>query len=349
MNFSLRKLFVLSAMFLAFSQISDGQDAPAKTGSGTKSNESVSQDKLKVLIVDGQNNHGDWPIITAMMKNYLLESGRFSVDVQRTKYLYKGQSWLPEYAMDDQEYTMNKKAKTDPDFSPSFADYDVVVSNFGYNAAPWPEETQKAFTEYIKAGGGFVSVHAANNSFPAWREYNEMIGLGGWGGRNEKSGPMVYYNDEGELVRDDSKGRGGNHGPQHEFTIVVRDADHPITKGLPKSFLHAKDELYEQLRGPALNMKVLATAYASKKKKGSGRHEPMLMTIDFGEGRIFHNTLGHAFYSMECLGMKTVFLRGTEWAASGKVTIPVPENFPSADKISIEKWEKPAVNPVGAK
>lgn len=59
----------------------------------------------------------------------------------------------------------------------------MIISNFGYNAAPWPKETQKSFEKYMHDGGGFVSVHAADNCFPEWLEYNRMIGLGGWGGR----------------------------------------------------------------------------------------------------------------------------------------------------------------------
>lgn len=309
-----------------------------------------SDEKIKVLIVDGQNNHGDWPKITAMIKQYMESTGKFAVDVERVKFTWRGEKWLKDFSLDDgKKYESVKKAKSDPDFSPEFSNYHVVVSNFGHGAAEWPEETKAAFTKFVSEGGGFVSIHAADNSFPKWKEYNEMIGLGGWGGRNEKSGPYVYYNDKGEVVRDQAKGGGGGHGPQHEFALVVRDAEHPITKGLPKEFLHAKDELYERLRGPAINMHVLATAFASPKQKGSGRHEPTLMTIDYGKGRVFHSTLGHATYSCECVGFVTTFLRGTEWAATGEVTIEVPDDFPTADKSASREFkmapateEKPA-------
>ena len=77
-------------------------------------------------------------------------------------------------------------------------------------------------------------VHAANNAFGKWKEYNQIIGLGGWGGRNEKSGPYLYFNDSGKLVRDPRPGRGGSHGPQSEFIVQVRDFKHSITKGMPK-------------------------------------------------------------------------------------------------------------------
>lgn len=300
-----------------------------------------SDEKIDVLIIDGQNNHGDWPKITAMLKQYLETSGEFTVDIERTRFTYKGDQWLKEFGLDDgKEYKGSKRAKTDPDFKPNFSKYDVVVSNFGHGAADWPQETQTAFTKFIREGGGLVTIHAADNSFPGWKEYNEMIGLGGWGRRDEKSGPYVYYNDKGEIVRDTSKGSGGGHGPQHEFPLVIRDADHPITKGLPKEFLHGKDELYEKLRGPAINMNVLATAFAAPKYKGSGRHEPTLMTIEFGEGRVFHSTLGHATYSCECVGFITTFLRGTQWAATGEVTIEIPDDFPTANKSSSREFKR---------
>ena len=127
-------------------------------------------------------------------------------------------------------------------------EYDVVVSN--YNGEEWPTPVQTAFEKYMKKGGRFIVVHAANNSFPNWLEYNKMIGLGGWGGRTEKHGPYVYYDDAGKVVRNTQPGRGGSHGPQHAFKIITRDTEHPVTKGMPKEWLHAQDELYDSLRRP---------------------------------------------------------------------------------------------------
>ena len=87
-------------------------------------------------------------------------------------------------------------------------------------------------------------------------------------------------------------------------------------------------------------MSILATAYAAKEHGGSGRHEPMLMTINYGEGRIFHTPMGHADYSQECVGFIVTFQRGTEWAATGKVTqTEVPTDFPTADKVSQRKFD----------
>ena len=276
--------------------------------------------KLQALLIEGQNNHGIWPKTSQMMKQYLEETGRFDVEIMRT---------APE--------------GTDSSFQPDFSAYDVVVTN--YNGVRWPRKTEEAFVEYMRKGGGLVVVHAANNAFGDWDEYNRMIGLGGWGGRNEKSGPYVYVGPDGQVVRDSSAGRGGNHGPQHEFPIIVRESGHPITQGLPTAWMHTKDELYDLLRGPAENMTILATAYADPNQGGTGRHEPMLMVVDYGEGRVFHSPMGHADYSMECVGFIATFQRGAEWAATGKVTQPIPQDFPSPDATSSRPYS--AAKPAG--
>ncbi len=260
--------------------------------------------RLRALIVDGQNNH-DWRATTPMLKAALEESGRFQVEVATS----------PPAGADMS------------DFAPKFSNYDVIVSN--YNGEPWSQETRNDFEHFIREGGGLVVVHAADNAFADWPAYNQMIGLGGWNDRDEASGPYVYFNAEERPVRDTAAGPGGGHGEQHEFVVVVRDADHPITRGLPTAWLHTKDELYQTLRGPAERMRVLATAFAAPSYGGTGRHEPMLMAIEFGKGRVFHTTLGHATYSMDCVGFVATLQRGAEWAATGDVTISIPSNFPS--------------------
>ena len=286
---------------------------------------------IKTLIVDGQNNHDQWPKVTAMMKQFLEQTGLFSVDVQRTQYTWNGGALVNQYKIQGVPATTDlPKSKMDSSFHPNFAAYDVVICNFGWNAAPWPAETQADFDKFIKNGGGLVVIHAADNSFPEWPAYNEMIGLGGWGNRTEKDGPYVYYDENNKLVRDTQAGRAGSHGPQSEYAITIRNPNHPITKGMPLTWMHTKDEMYDRLRGPATNMEVLGTAFSSKENKGTGRHEPMLLTINYGKGRIFHTPMGHVDYSVACVGFITCLQRGAEWAATGKVSLKIPTDFPTA-------------------
>ena len=298
--------------------------------------------KLKALIIDGQNNHTVWPKSTMMMQQYLEETGLFAVDIQRTATTWKAATWSAQYPLGDGIKRPDlKKPEPDPNFAPNFADYDVVISNFGWKASYWPRTTQVAFEDYMKNGGGFVVIHAADNSYPTWREFNKMIGLGGWGKRSAKDGPYVYFNEAGELIRDTSEGRCGSHGPKHEFLITLRE-EHPITKGMPREWMHTKDELYAHLRGPAENMTILASAYSAKDKKGTGRHEPMMMVLNYGKGRIFHSTLGHEDYSMEGVGFITTLTRGAEWAATGAVSQPLPADFPTATNATTRRfsWRK---------
>ncbi|TWT80082.1 Trehalose utilization [Planctomycetes bacterium CA13] len=304
--------------------------------------------KLRALIIDGQNNHLVWPKSTIMMKQYLEDTGLFEVDVARTQYTWKAdreKAFLPLAGVGETEDL--KDPKSDPDFQPKFDGYDVVISNFGWKAADWPKATQQALEAFVEGGGGFVSVHAADNSFPAWKEYNRMIGLGGWGGRNEKDGPYVYFTNEGELVRDETPGGCGAHGPAHLIPITVRDTAHPITKGMPKVWMTTKDECYAKLRGPAEKMTILATGKDMSGRAPTDRHEPILMVIDYGQGHVFHTTLGHDDYSCEGVGFIVSFTRGVEWAATGKVTQPLPDDFPNSEKPTSRKFELKEVAAVG--
>ncbi|MCF7849173.1 MAG: ThuA domain-containing protein [Kiritimatiellales bacterium] len=296
--------------------------------------------KLKVLIVDGQNNHAVWPKSTIMMKQYLEETGLFEVDIDRTRFTWKAErekAFLPLAGVGETEDL--KQPQTDPDFSPDFSKYAVVVPTFGWKAPDWPDATQKELEAYMKNGGGFVSVHAADNSFPTWKEYNRMIGLGGWGDRSEKDGPYVYYTNDGKLVRDMAPGKCGAHAPAKPFPVTLRVADHPITKGMPAVWMTTKDECYALLRGPAEEMTVLATGKDQNKKAPTDRHEPMLMVVNYGKGRIFHTTLGHDDYSQEGVGFIVTLTRGVEWAATGKVTQPIPKDFPTAENASYRTFK----------
>ena len=261
---------------------------------------------LKALIVDGQNAH-DWQATTPVLKEILEDSGLFTVDVA----------------------TSPPRGEDMSGFKPDFAKYDVVVSN--YQGAEWPEDTKQAILDYVRGGGGLVIYHFACAAFPNWPEWNEMIGLGGWGGRNEKHGPYARWKD-GKVVLDHSPGRGGGHGPMQEFALDVRDPDHPITRGLPPRFAHVEDELYGWLRGPAKNLTVLATAFAPKEKGGADEHEPILFTVRYGKGRVFQNALGHLPEQLKSVAFIVTFQRGCEWAATGKVTQEVPDDFPGPDK-----------------
>ena len=258
---------------------------------------------IRVMLLTGQSNqYHDWRASSAALGRALEAEGRFDVTTVTS----------PAAGED-----MSR-------FAPAFDAFDVVVLD--YEGDDWPGDTRQALVDRIESGGGLVIYHAANNGFPAWPEFQQLCGVGGWGGRDESSGPKVRWRD-GRQVLDDSPGV-AMHPDRHDFAVVTRAAEHPIMRGLPAVWMHADDELYSQLRGPARNLEVLATASAdpSVYERATGEHEPVLMTIRYGAGRVFHTVLGHVGPSdgsrttaVDCPGFIVTLQRGTEWAATGAV------------------------------
>ena len=268
---------------------------------------------IAVMILDGESGgtYHDWQRITPVLRKMLDETGLFTTTV----------------------VTAPPANGDFSSFMPAFAKHQVVVMNYDAPDDRWPAALKTSFEEYVKNGGGFVSVHATDNAFPNWQAFNEMLGVGGWRGRREQAGPYWFVKD-GKLASDASPGPAGSHGKRVPFAITNRNSSHPITRGLPPVWMHQGDELYARLRGPGRNMTVLATAFSDPQNNGSGRDEPQLMVLSYGKGRVFHTTLGHDINALSSVGFVVTLQRGTEWAATGQVTQKVPANFPTATTVS---------------
>ena len=264
---------------------------------------------VPVLILDGESGgpYHDWPRVTAVLEQVLGETGLFTVTV----------ATAPPAGGD---FAV---------FAPNFSAHKAVVLNYDAPDERWPPPLKSSLERYVEGGGGLVAVHAADNAFPGWHAYNEMLGVGGWRGRDERAGPYWFFREDA-LVADATAGRAGSHGQRVPFAIVVRERSHPIVRGLPSVWMHGDDELYAHLRGPG-GMTVLATAYSDPGNAGSGRDEPQLMVREYGRGRVFHTTFGHDVRALSSVDFVVTLQRGAEWAATGDVTQAVPASFPVAD------------------
>jgi hypothetical protein len=266
---------------------------------------------IPIMLLDGESAgpYHAWKQTTPVLKKELEETGLFRVDVVTA----------PPSPVDAAH------------FKPEFSKYAAVVLN--YDAPDWPQPLKAAFEKYANNGGGVVVVHAADNAFAGWAEFNRMTGIGGWRNRNETAGPHWVF-ENGKMTAETTPGPAGSHGQRLPFLLTARMPEHPILKGLPATWMHQGDELYARMRGPGENMTVLATAYSDPANNGTGKNEPVLMTLSYGKGRIFHTTMGHDVSAMSCVGFVVTLQRGTEWAATGKVTQKAPEGFPTAATVS---------------
>jgi uncharacterized protein len=251
--------------------------------------------KIAVLIVTGQNGH-NWRGTTPLLRKILEDTNKFDVRVTEE---FRGAG--PE----------------------TLAPYDLVVLNYFERGRPelkWGERANAAFLDFVRSGKGVVVYHFSMAAFDGWTDY-EKLSAANWRPNN------------------------GHHSAPHNFVVDIKDQEHPITKGLKLSFPQQNDELYANLRWqPAGSYHVLATAYddhalyqasrtdsrAPQPLEGAGANEPMLWTVDYGKGRVFVTALGHDVEQVQTPAFTTTFARGAEWAATGKVTQPIPAAMANA-------------------
>lgn len=184
--------------------------------------------------------------------------------------------------------------------SENLSKYDVMLLNYkdtakGSAETRWSDANKQAFVDAIKGGKGLVVYHHASSAFinPNWDEFEKIVG--GW--RKQ-----------------------GFHGPKHDFTVKKTEAKHPISDGLPNSFAHTTDELYQNSLLPPGSI-VLATAYSDPKKpRGTGKDEPVIWVSEYGKGRVFENVLGHDETAIGDPEFQRFMVRGIVWAAGADVS-----------------------------
>lgn len=243
--------------------------------------------KLQALIITGQHVH-NWRGTTPVLKQILEDTGMFEVRVTEE---FRGATAI------------------------TIAPYDVIIVNYYDRGSrpdlSWGEPAMRALEEFVASGKGLVMYHLALGAFDGWTEFEKMSG-GNW--------------------RPDN----GHHSARHDFMVDLKDTDHPITRGL-RSFMMRDEELYANLRWqPEGSYHVLATAYddhslyngrSSQPIPGDGIDEPILWTTEYGQGRVFSTALGHDVPNVTQEPFAVTFARGVEWAATGKVTQPIPESM----------------------
>jgi type 1 glutamine amidotransferase len=191
--------------------------------------------------------------------------------------------------------------KPDTIFYEDLIRFDVIVSNWNNwpeNDISWDKEQEEAFLNYVQNGGGFVFFHAGASSYYGSEVYHR-VGIGRWGDET-------------------------SHGPPTHAFVTRLNSNHPITEGMSDFFI--MDEIWEKT-DILPHSEVLAELTATHEKDGQVISEEAVFINTIGKGRSFYTILGHDERALFNTGLQTLLLRGTEWAARGQVTIPVPQDL----------------------
>ena len=265
----------------------------------------VPSHKIQVLLITGHNNtEHDWRLMEGILRKTLEDTGRFDVRITEE---FRGAS------------------------KETLAPYDVIVINFhgkdrllDAEEQRWGDRADQALFDFVKSGKGVVIYHATfAMGEPSWPEFEHMAGA---------------------VLRFAAVSR---RNPAVDFPVDIVDRDDPITRGLHAQYEDVIDDMYVSMRRtPGEDIHVLATGYDDPKAydasawpptnypikvpprledlPGIGKSHPLVWTKSYGKGRVYGFTLGHGPEAMARPFIVGLFTRGTEWAATGRVTIALP-------------------------
>ncbi|MEO7425521.1 MAG: ThuA domain-containing protein [Fibrobacteria bacterium] len=291
----------------------------ALTGSDAAMEVKLAREPIKVLIVDGMSNHY-WEQTTKIVRAVYALGGFFAVDVTTAPKVAGASVWDA--------------------WKPDFTKYEVVLMNYNSGDASgslnWPADKRALLEEFVKGGGGLYVLHAANNSFPDWPEYNKMIATG-W--RPSAFGSALKVETDLRITLiPPGTGGGTSHGNRADAPIRILQR-HPINKGYPDAYLASTLEIYQYARGPAANCKVLSYAYDGPASGNSKINWPIEILIDYGKGQVYNATPGHVWAgesmpnAVRDVSFQTTLIRATEWLARKEVLYPVPAVFNTETKV----------------
>jgi type 1 glutamine amidotransferase len=198
--------------------------------------------------------------------------------------------------------------------TPSFSNYDVVVLHL--KKADWTDQAKNDFVSYVNGGGGVVVLAESALAFGNWTELNKIVGI-------STSSKAAISNEA------------------FEYELVHSKEKSPINEGLNDRWIHAEDYLSFNTSTLLGDTEILATALADTIQGGNGAYLPVVFTVNYGEGKVFHSTLGIAashqnLGPLQCVGFITTLQRGAEWAATGVVSQEAPIDFPNS--ASTHEW-----------
>lgn len=214
---------------------------------------------------------------------------------QRQHHGYREQAFYLSAALEDTgRYQVTQTEEAAVLETPAMEKYDlmIVMADRRDDEFKFSPEQQQAIFDFVRDGGGYVSIHAADNAAADWSpEFRKMLGA-------------VFSH----FGLPDGKVRKG------DYTVKIADPSNPVAKGL-KDF-ELKDELYYHLQIED-DVKPLATV------EFEGVDWPVAWTRTYGKGRVFHTVFGHRDFGpdkddpLRDPNFNRLVIQGIDWVAEG--------------------------------
>ncbi len=260
--------------------------------------------KLKVLLITGIVTNEHDPKAIPMLRFLLESTGRFQVKVTEEFRGCTGET-LEGYDLLFLVYDGKETVET------------PFVS--------WGRTAERALYDFVANGGGCVVFHSScmnsgANEFP--EEFVKLVGY-----------DFGFHN-------------GLRKSPKIECTIHTCAGAHPIVEGCPKVWNVVQEDFFVNMTQIDPDITVLATVrddladydpdlfpeHRRKELEGMdfstlpdiNEEVPVAWVHHYGKGRVMGVSIGHGPDTIRRPNFTGLIARGSEWCASGKITIPYP-------------------------
>jgi type 1 glutamine amidotransferase len=216
----------------------------------------------KVLVVTTTTGfrHSSIPTAEKIIAQLGEQSGAFTVEYARVEPndpQFKGPDGKPDTEKVNEAI---KQVLAEKMSSAALKNYDAVI--FANTTGDLPMPDKQAFIEWVKAGGGFVGMHAASDTFHHFAPYTDMLGA--------------------EFKK---------HEAQVEVDPINQDTECPACRHLPATW-KVFDEIYQFQNFDRAKVHGLLTLDKHPNNKTPGDY-PISWCKEYGKGRVFYTSLGH--------------------------------------------------------
>jgi cytochrome c len=150
-------------------------------------------------------------------------------------------------------------------------------------------EQEQAFEGYIRAGGGYVGVHAAADTGYEWPWYGRLVG--------------AYF---------------ASHPAIQDGKVVTEDSAHPTVSFVPNPWVR-RDEWYDYRENPRGRVRVLQTLDESSYRGGKmGADHPITWSHEFDGGRSWYTGMGHTAESYQDPLFMRMIGEAIVWVSEGR-------------------------------